>query len=114
MQGSNVWTLSSRRFQPFLAFYASSPSSTNSHSTVEMCRSLTFIIEYSCGHRYPKDTQKVDCKSTNCKISSLHSTAPHACLTTCKQGREPPVDIVNETSTVPCASCAPPMPRRRG
>lgn len=64
-------------------------------------------------------------------MSRRHNAVVHNCLSTCRQvsvaificlywhaliaatRREPPLDIVNETSTVPCASCAPPMPPRR-
>lgn len=71
------------KINPQVAFLAfpSHPSSTS------MCRSLTFVIEYACRHRYPKDTQKVDCRKSNCRLSKLHSTHPQLqCAQTCKQG----------------------------
>ncbi|KZV86104.1 hypothetical protein EXIGLDRAFT_622317 [Exidia glandulosa HHB12029] len=51
-----------------------------------MCSTLTFILEYSCGHRYPKDSQKVDCRSKECRLSIHHETIAHNCLQRCKQG----------------------------
>lgn len=67
-----------------------------------MCRSLTFAIQYACGHKYAKDNQKVgwivmycshahsieqvDCKRANCRLSKLHEQGQHACVGTCAQG----------------------------
>ncbi|KAF8188045.1 hypothetical protein BJ912DRAFT_851416 [Pholiota molesta] len=72
-----------------------------------MCYREVHCTKHACGHEHPQSETRVDCESSDCRYSRVHTAGcpPKTCPETCKQWLKPARTVVTGTSPSRCGHC---------